>query len=306
MKNSVNKDTYLADWISGELTDDKLKGLISKDEFDSYILVRDSISGMRSFSPDIELAYAQLKDVKRLNLPNKFQAGKSLRLYYTSAAAIILLFVTLASYHYGIFGTKNFSTSSASRELAIGKNISMFIYQNTSISQNAPLYNEKEITLDYGKVYFEVRKGQMFKINTDKGYVMVLGTKFIVESMGDILNVKCYEGRVKVSHNALEYIVDSGQEFNSQYKNVKALKEPSHPDNIESGLYYKFRGSYIIDVELFLEKNYQVEITFPKEMQYQKFTATLPKNDLERCLRLIASSFHLKYVIKDDQVIFKE
>ena len=52
-----------------------------------------------------------------------------------------------------------------------------------------------------GEAFFEVEKGQPFKVITPNGVVKVLGTSFNVFSRGDFFEVKCNSGRVEVSIN---------------------------------------------------------------------------------------------------------
>ena len=305
MKKSVNNETYLAHWISGSLGDAELKSLASEDEFDSYILLREVISKMQSISPDVEAAYSQLKHKKTLSLSLVSRTTKFKRMIYASAA-VMLLFVTIMTYHLGYFGANNFVTSSQSKQVYIGKNISILLYQNTSIAQDAPLYNGKEIELHYGEAYFEVQKGQPFTIKTADGYVQVLGTKFKVKSNNNALEVKCFEGKVKVNYLGLDYFVSSGHEFNSYTASVQVLDEKDLPIADKRLSYQKFESVNMVDVKAFLEQNYDVKVIFPKRILNQKFTGTLSNDELKLSLGLIASSFHLDFEIKNKHVIFKE
>ena len=305
MSKSVNNETYLAKWISGELNDTELMNYVSEDELNSLILLRGIISNMQSISPDIEADFVQVKHKRQLNLSSKTKSINLKKIIYSSAA-VLFLFLTISSYHLGYFGEKNFSTGEQSKEISIGKNVSLFIYQNTSMTQDAPLYNTEEIKLNYGEVYFEVVKGQKFIIKTTNGYIQVLGTKFKVKSISNTLEVKCFEGKVKVNYMGLDYLVKSGNEFNSYDSKVKVLNENNSLIVNKSLSYKKFSSVNLIDVKTFLEKNYEIKVIFPKRTLDQKFTGTLPKKELELSLGLIASSFHLNYEIKNEYVIFKE
>ncbi|HRE76801.1 MAG TPA: FecR family protein [Flavobacterium sp.] len=305
MKRSVNQDTYLAKWISGELNDSELKNYVSENDFNSYVLLKDLISGMQSISPDIENTWEQINQKKLSSTFKVNQTDWTLKRFYLAAAAILILFVSIMSYHFGLFGSQHVLTSTQSKKLNIGENVFLDLYQNTSITQSAPLYNINEIELDFGEVYFEVKKGQDFKIKTNQGTVEVLGTKFNVKSNDNFLSVMCFEGSVKVTYLDKEYIVDSGKSFNSIDRRVDAILE-NKSFNSESGiLYHEFKSTRLVDVKTFLEKTYKVKITFPKYILNRKFTGALPINDLELSLHLIASSFQLHYEINQRYVYFK-
>lgn len=304
MKKSMNQDTFLAKWISGELNDSELKHFVSENDFHSYMLLKERISGMQSISPDIEDTFEQLKQKQLSHNFKVLKTNRTLKPFYT-VAAILLLFVSILSYHLGLFGDQHILTSTQSEKLAIGDNVLLHIYQNSSITQSAPLYNFNEVELDYGAVYFEVKKGHDFKIKTHQGLVEVLGTKFNVTSNDNFLSVMCFEGSVKVTYHDKAYIVDSGESFNSIDRRVDAILE-NKSFNSESGiLYHEFKSTRLVDVKTFLEKTYKVKITFPKYILNRKFTGALPINDLELSLHLIASSFQLHYEINQGYVYFK-
>jgi transmembrane sensor len=63
----------------------------------------------------------------------------------------------------------------------------------------------------YGEGYFEVLKGNSFEVKTSSGVVQVLGTRFSVKESGENLEVKCYEGSVKVANRESGRILQPGE-----------------------------------------------------------------------------------------------
>ena len=58
--------------------------------------------------------------------------------------------------------------------------------------------NKRSLSLT-GTAYFEVEKGQSFTVNTNEGNVVVLGTKFTVNTSSNFIEVQCFEGIVSVT-----------------------------------------------------------------------------------------------------------
>ncbi len=62
-----------------------------------------------------------------------------------------------------------------------------------------------------GEAFFEVKKGVPFTVNTINGKVGVLGTSFYVTSRNELLDVKCFTGKVKVNSNNAEVFLQRGE-----------------------------------------------------------------------------------------------
>lgn len=58
---------------------------------------------------------------------------------------------------------------------------------------------EREVALR-GDAYFDVSHGSRFVVNTPKGSIAVVGTKFSIASTAKVLLVQCYEGEVSVQY----------------------------------------------------------------------------------------------------------
>lgn len=305
MKKSVNYENYLAKWISGVISDVELKNQVSDIDFISYLLLKDCISSMQSIHPDVKAALEKIKQ-KKLNLKTKRK--KPIVVFnkiFVIAATFLFFFTTILSYHFGGIGANNISTFNNSRKIEIGKNVSALVYQNSLLTHNAPLYNVSEVNLKYGEVYFEVVKNQKFKIQTLKGIVEVLGTKFNVKYQNDILSVKCFEGSVKVNMNEAEFIIYPGNEFNSAMKKIQKINDKIYSNSTSELSNEEFKNVNFLILKRFMENTYNVNVSFPENISKHKFTGTLPKSDLDACIRLIASTFQFKYEVNNGHVLFK-
>lgn len=304
MSNNRNKEFYLAKWMSGDLSDSDLQALVRPEDYTDFLLIRESLAGMKSPNPDFDSAYKQLQGQI---LSTNYIKKRSLKITkMISIAASVLILIALGFYDGGLFGQKEYSTTSESKKISFGENVAVTLDQNTIINQKAPLYNTKSVYLKKGEAYFEVVTGTHFSIITTYGIVEVLGTKFTVQVNKDLFEVKCFEGRVKVNYNDSIYYVDRGTSFNSKLKEVKNLElnYKLKPDWLIK--YKKFNQTDLVNVLDFIEKNYDVHIDYPNRFIDYKFTGTIPMDNLEDALNLVCYSFNLKFKLHNKNVIIKK
>jgi transmembrane sensor len=74
--------------------------------------------------------------------------------------------------------------------------------------------DSRDVNLN-GEAFFEVKKGVPFTVNTANGNVSVLGTSFYVTSRNELLDVKCFTGKVKVNSNNAEVFLLRGEGMSS-------------------------------------------------------------------------------------------
>ena len=77
--------------------------------------------------------------------------------------------------------------------------------------------DSRDVNLN-GEAFFEVKKGVPFTVNTANGNVSVLGTSFYVTSRNELLDVKCFTGKVKVNSNNAEVFLLRGEGVSSVSK----------------------------------------------------------------------------------------
>ena len=68
----------------------------------------------------------------------------------------------------------------------------------------------REVILD-GEAFFQVEKGIPFFVKTDNGSVSVLGTSFYVTDREDLIDVKCFTGKVKVRTGDNDFVLVKGE-----------------------------------------------------------------------------------------------
>lgn len=136
-----------------------------------------------------------------------------------------------------------------------------------------------------GEAFFDVAKGETFRVQTANGVVRVLGTSFNVFSRGDRFDVVCLTGRVEVS-------------FGGETTVITPEITPSHSATDWMQGRFNFTDTPLQEVIEEIERQYDITITTPKEMDYYytgNFSRTKNPEDV---LRIIEKPFGLKLKIE--------
>ncbi|TBX69226.1 DUF4974 domain-containing protein [Flavobacterium silvisoli] len=290
----ANKDTYLSDWLSGQITDEELKELVSEEDFEAYRKVKNTLEGFQIEDPDLEQNFNAV--IQKRNAPNKPSTPVlSLWKYLTVAACLVLCF---GIYHFFIasntvvtdFGTTTTVLLSDNSKVALNSK-SKLIYSN---------YFEYKRTLQLeGEAFFEVQKGSPFIVETTLGKVRVLGTKFNVISFRDFFEVVCYEGKVKVTKGPKTTILTHGESVRFYDDTIEnwadaTSRKPSWLTG--ESAFRNVPMEYVFDQ---FENQYHIAVSYPKHIGNVKFTGTFTHNNPDVALQAICIPLHLKYTQED-------
>ena len=135
-----------------------------------------------------------------------------------------------------------------------------------------------------GEAYFQVSKGNTFKVVTKEGTITVLGTIFNVKSRDEKLSVFCYEGKVKVKVK---------DQFKAVYL-TKGKKTTKLPGEIfqdaqpisknegftwNKGLFY-FQNTNLKEVIAEVSRQYNVETYVPASEENRVVTTSFDNKNL--------------------------
>lgn len=169
--------------------------------------------------------------------------------------------------------------------------------------------NRREVFLT-GEAYFEVAKSETnpFIVNTTRGKVKVLGTKFNVKDDPDTpLETTLVEGKVEVSDEDNKVVLKPGQQSVFIGKEIKV-------NNVEPYEYVCWKDGYF----LFVQKNIyeiinELSVWYGFECFYQnkvnkenKLRLKVKKyNNLSDILKMIEKAFDVKIILKDNNIIVR-
>jgi ferric-dicitrate binding protein FerR (iron transport regulator) len=301
MKMYLSDNTFLARWISGELTPEEFANFKVSEDYLLFEKINNTTQTLETPAYDKQELFYKLQQENAQVYRAK---AKVLRLVpgwaYAVAASVIIVF--------GVFYFMNSAThyeTQFSEQLAI----TLPDYSKVQLNANSQLEfksrqweTNREVQL-IGEAFFDVEKGMSFKVMTNEGIIEVLGTEFNVTVRDDYFEVRCFEGKVKVvSDTAIEAILSQGEAFrmvndNSEEWNFSQI-EPSWLQGEST-----FRNTPLSQVIISLQD--QFEITFDRSNIdiNKRYTGSFTHTDLKLALKTVFAPMEISYNANNENII---
>lgn len=305
MDNKFTNEDFIARWLDNRLTDDEQAELENSGELDELKVLVDDIGTWKVEKFNVDKGLEDLNKRKKLVIAPTPQTQKS-KTYWLSIAASILFLLTSGYFTFNYFNNKE---TTITTEIAETKSITLpdgsvvKIDAMSRVTYKKKNWKDKRTIELEGQAFFDVTKGNLFKVVTKTGTINVLGTQFNVNSSENNFEVKCYEGKVKVIYNTDAEILNKGE---SVIVKADKLINNTHTKNLPDWLngYSKFNETNLLDVVKDLKKYYQVNIELPNEYQDLQFTGTLTHKDLNAALQTLFASMEISYKVYNNIVTF--
>ncbi len=286
----ANNDTYLSDWLSGQITDDELKLLVSEEDFAAYRKIKITLEGFQIEAPDLEQNFNAV--IQKRNTPTKKSVQViSLWKYLTVAACLILSF---GIYHFFIASNTVVTDFGTNTTILLSDHSKVVLNSKSKLCYSNYFKYKRTLQLE-GEAFFEVQKGSPFIVETPLGKVKVLGTKFNVISFRDFFEVVCYEGKVKVTKGSKSIVLTHGESVRFYDDTIEnwadgTSRKPSWLTG--ESAFRNVPMQYVFDQ---FENQYHIAVSYPKHIGNVKFTGAFTHNNLDVALKAICIPLHLKY-----------
>ena len=298
--SNSNDETFLANWLEGKISDAELKNRISEADYSSYLKMRKGFEVSNQLNASIKDSFNKIKD-KTANKKTTVRKLHPISWSIGVAASIILLF--------GLFSI--FTTDLITHKTNFGETKTISLLDGSEVilnSKSTITFNEvdwkenRQLTLD-GEAYFKVEKGSTFTVNTNNGSVVVLGTQFNVNSKDDFFDVVCYEGKVSVNSNSLDYILLPTNSFrkingSSSESSTTQLLQPTWIDGEST-----FKSVPIKYVIAALEDQYNIKIDSELIDDSTIFSGSFPHKNLKIALITVFDALKIRYNQKEKRKI---
>ena len=301
MEKHYLDDTFLARWISGDLTKEELETFKKSKDYKDFKKINDGSQKLKVPAFNKQLALNKLRE----QLDNPKEKSKIVKLIpnwvYATAAIIVIAL--------GIF---NFIQPESRFQADFGEQLAVILPDNSKVQLNAnstlefnkEIWEEKREVSLKGEAFFDVEKGESFKVLTSVGTIEVLGTEFNVIARKDYFEVQCHEGRVQVkSSTNQEAILTPGKAF----RIVNTEKEEwtfteTKPTWLQGET--TFTNAPLAQVIKALENQFKVTIDASKIDTTQKYTGAFSHKSLKVALKTVFVPMSILYTIKDENNIF--
>lgn len=295
-------DTFLARWLSGELTDKEKQDFEQDPEHQSYVALIKSIGALRVPDFDEGRVFKQLRS--RLSTPQKANIPIIYRGWLRAIAAVVVLGLSVWS----LYPIKevNIVTGIAEYKKLVLPDGSQVSMQGGSALYYAPKLWKKARTLDLrGEAFFQVKPGRTFTVKSRGGKIEVVGTSFNVVALGDALAVHCFTGKVKVTDASTQnrqYLLQPGDFVQLHAAENKALHvQAVNLPKINQGQ-SNFLAASLEEVFAKMETQFNVSIANKEKYQSRRFTGAFRNDNLELALKMVCIPMELRYSLKNQLV----
>ena len=299
MSKNIEDNPFLADWISGKITNDQLRQFVSESDFVAFQKLRLITDYLEVAPANLESNFAAIE--RKINSKEKLQRTKVLALYSSlAAAAVLLLFFGL--YQFLVFSNEIQTSYGAKDTIILTDHSKVTIGSKSRISYPNLFKYHRTIKL-VGEAFFEVEKGSSFVVDTEEGEVRVLGTKFNVIVRPDFFEITCFEGKVAVCTSNASEIITKGQaiRFYGNKLDRWVIEDEQKPLWLSGeSSFRQLPLKYVIDL---LEQHYDYQIDYPKSAAQTKITGSFTHKDIDVALQSICIPLQLHYTKSNSRKI---
>jgi ferric-dicitrate binding protein FerR (iron transport regulator) len=296
-KNKMDKDTILARWMAGEITDAEFKTMVSDDDFRSFVKLRKAINLYEATQTD-------LPDNLLENIKAKTKRPKKIfKLWQTAVAvaAVVLLFFTVNKY----LTPSTFAVETAYGEhqkLTLPDGTMVWLEANSKLSYDKDNWQQnKQVNLS-GSAYFELNNNNRLSVVTPSGKLSAQAGKFEVTSISDLFKVVNFDSQIQAQTIEKNFEIAARQSLVKYKKSVFTNQIPyTQPDIIAK----EIRLNQIPLTYVLQELTNLYGVTFEnKGVDTEKlFTGTLPTDNLKLSMAILVKTMQIKYSRKDSHTL---
>lgn len=284
MSQSYPDDTFLAKWLNGDLSQTELEQSEAGDDLESLKETIDKVDDL-ILPPFSEAdAWAKLEQAKQTKVRRLIPQWA-----YGAAAAIVILVLSIWFFLPGDDQVLYNTAQAEQKTIQLPDNSNVILNAQTTLAyQLDETSNERQLSLE-GEAFFQVEKGNPFIVQTTQGQIEVQGTSFNIWSRKDSLDVSCYSGSVKVTHQNESITLIAGQRTRLRGDGTlsEELIEASQSPSWSTSKNSTFNNVSMQRIFNEIEVLYNVNVTFRSEIG-GLYTVGFPQDNLELALDIVA------------------
>lgn len=283
----MEENYHLAKWLNNELEGDELKAFEASKDFAVYQRIKQYSGELTTPAFDEDKMLQTILQRKKTK-PISFQ-----KIVLRIAAVVIISFgITFAVKNFANF--TEYAPNGATTEFLLPDNSTVLLNSGSEIEYKKWNWNnERKLKLN-GEAYFKVAKGKKFEVATELGKVTVLGTQFNVKNRNNRLDVTCFEGKVQVNYQNTQLLLTQGMtvSFEDGQQLVADQTAQTEPDWLSKQV--AFTAAQLPAILEEMMRQYNIDIQMKGKATPQRFTGTIPMNNLDVALEIVATTYHLK------------
>jgi len=305
MEKYSQDETFLARWISGDLSTEELDEFQKSKDYPVLKRINDASQRLEAPKFDQQNLFNKLEQYKTNRLQQEKRTIKLIPNWAIAVAASVVI----------AFGLFYFLTAESHYNTGFGQQMAVTLPDRSQVQLNSNSdldfkslnwKNNREINLE-GEAFFDVEKGQSFKVYTEEGVVEVLGTEFNVISRANYFEVRCQEGKVKVSSTDAndEVVLLPGNAVrivnNKLEKWDYNISEPNWLIGEST-----FQNTPLSQVIISLQNQFGITFDASNINLSERFTGGFTHKNLNLALKTVMTPMDISYSVDDNKIILKD
>lgn len=289
----------LAKWMEGKMTGSELEAFEKSPEFKTYQKIIEHSESLVAPAFDTDKMYNQVVQHPKEKAPIKIQPN-----WYLRIAAILVIAVGLFFLSRPMISVTEIAQNGEKKTFTLPDHSEVTLNSGSQISYKKWNWDSKrQLNLD-GEAYFKVTKGRTFDVVTKQGTITVVGTQFNVKQRSNKLEVVCYEGKVWVQDQPFSIFLTQGQGvvYENKLANKLSILE-NKPLWMRNRMSFNSESLEVIISEI--ERQYNISIASQNIKMHQRFTGTIPSDNIDTALQIISTAYNFNYTKSGkDKIIF--
>ncbi len=293
-----DKDTFLARWLNGTLSEEEKNSIKDKDDFEDLQKILSEVDKMELPPMDKQKSFAAFKKAKNnaSSPPTKEAKVRRMGILPIAAAAAILLLVGFFMFKpTGDAWVEHNTLAHENKKIELPDGSTIELSHHSMAKWNdSDAWKKNRVVEMEGEAFFEVKKGSSFQVETEQGIVTVLGTSFNIYNYKDRFEVSCYTGKVEVKSTSHIPVILTQGKMTRWSKNGFEIKD----FNADSPTDWSENKSQFVAVPLsrvLEEMEIQFEIKFDVTSidATSLFTGTYLHKNLDTALKMVLEPMNL-------------
>ena len=292
-------DSFLARWLSGELSEAELQTLQEREDYEQLQKIVLGAAHLETPTYSEKDAWERLQKAKMQQKSEPARTYAVRRWLGTAAAIALLLFGVW--YWSQMPGEQVFITNGGERlAIALPDGSNVLLQEHSQLSYTNNWTSKRSVALQ-GEAYFDIEKGKPFSVVLTEGQVNVLGTSFKITSIKNSLDVDCYEGRVEVAYQSSREILNPGDQAQSAKNGtLQVNRGKQQKATVQEVL--RFQKSPLKEVFQAMALHFKVKIQVPKTEE-RTYTGFFQTDNLTQALKTVCDPMSLTYSFKGKDTI---
>ncbi len=304
--NYSDKLKYVQKYLTDEMTSSEKESFVTwVDESEENKVLYEQLGGIWDNATYIQSEEFNYEDAynKHLTLLNKPKINESsakiIKFNYFRSIAAVLVFalLSIAVFKWSFDG-QIIEAKDESIFVTLDDGTNVWLDKDSKLQISKMTENSRLVKL-VGKAFFDVahQNNNPFKIETKNAEIKVLGTKFLVDTKSEFVNVK--EGKVEVSNQQKAVILTKNQSVSFKDRVVSDIKDETFNTNM-----LWFNEDLVFDNVAFdkvisdISKEYALTIELPEQNNWKNcgFTSgSLKGNTIEQIIMILEITYELEY-----------